>query len=87
MMTSVHPTEREKNQRVNIGGCYMEQKSSSHLFTLRVWSEVAEDSEIRWRGKLYHVSSGEIRHFRGWAALVPLLLDLLRRHPADPNDL
>lgn len=61
----------------------MAQPSSSHLFTLRVWTEVDEDGEIRWRGKLRHVPSGEIRYFRGWAALIPLLLDLLRRYPND----
>ena len=63
------------------------QKQSSHLFTLRVWSEVEEDGVIRWRGKLCHVPSDDIRHFRGWAALVPLLLDVLRRQPDTTNDL
>jgi hypothetical protein len=63
------------------------QQQSSHLFTLRVWSEVEEDGVTRWRGKLCHVPSGDIRHFRGWAALVPLLLDILRHQPEAPHDL
>ena len=59
------------------------QQKSSHLFTLRVWSEVEEDGVPRWRGKLCHVSSGNVRHFRGWAALLPLLLDALRHQPTE----
>ena len=57
-----------------------EAPPTSHLFTLRVWPEVDEAGETRWRGKLRHIASGEIRHFRGWAALIPLILDMLRRY-------
>lgn len=57
-----------------------EQHPESQLFTIRVWQEKVDD-QVQWRGKLRHVSSGEIRHFRGWAALIPLMLDMLRRHP------
>ena len=59
------------------------QQPDSQLFTIRVWQENVDD-QMQWRGKLRHVPSGEIRHFRGWAALIPLMLDMLRRHP-DPN--
>ena len=59
----------------------MAQQPTSHLFTLRIWSEVEKDGITRWRGKLCHVSSGDIRHFLGWSALVPLLLDILRHQP------
>jgi hypothetical protein len=59
------------------------QQPDSQLFTIRVWQEQVDD-QIQWRGKLRHVPSGEIRHFRGWAALIPLMLDMLRRH-SDPN--
>ncbi|HRQ40595.1 MAG TPA: hypothetical protein PLD25_21990 [Chloroflexota bacterium] len=55
------------------------QQPDSQLFTIRVWQEKVDD-QIQWRGKLRHVPSGEIRHFRGWAALIPLMLDMLRRH-------
>lgn len=57
-----------------------EQHPDSQLFTVRVWQEKVDD-QIHWRGKLRHVPSGEIRHFRGWAALIPLMLDMLRRRP------
>ena len=65
----------------------MEQQSSSHLFTLRIWSEAEADGVPRWRGKLCHVSSGEVRHFLGWAALVPLLLEIMRHQPDSSADL
>lgn len=54
----------------------------SQLFTVRIWQEVSADGQVEWRGKLRHVPSGEIRHFRGWAALIPLMFYLLRRHAA-----
>lgn len=52
----------------------------SQLFTVRVWPELVEDGRTEWRGKLRHIPSGEIRYFQGWAALIPLMLDMLRRH-------
>jgi hypothetical protein len=59
------------------------QPPDSQLFTIRVWQEIVDD-QIQWRGKLHHVPSGEIRYFRGWAALIPLMLDMLRRYPGSP---
>ena len=54
----------------------------SQLFTLRIWQEAETDGQTQWRGKLRHIPSGEIRYFRGSAALIPLMLDMLRRHNA-----
>jgi hypothetical protein len=59
-----------------------EHQSPSQLFTIRVWPEEETDGQPQWRGKLCHIPSGESRHFRGWAALIPLMLDLLRRPPS-----
>ena len=59
-----------------------EKHLDSQLFTLRVWQETEADGQIQWRGKLRHIPSGEIRYFRGWAALIPLMLDMLRRYNA-----
>lgn len=58
--------------------------ASSHLFTLRIWEEKDEDGTTRWRGKIHHISSEEVHYFIGWAGLVPLLLDILRRHSKSP---
>jgi hypothetical protein len=50
---------------------------SSHLFTVRVWQEEVRNGQIEWRGKVQLVTSGEVRYFREWAALIPLLLAML----------
>jgi hypothetical protein len=64
-----------------------DEHQQSQLFTLRIWLEADADDQIQWRGKLRHVPSGEIRHFRGWAALIPLMLDMLHRYAIpDPGD-
>jgi len=57
-----------------------DEQVDSQLFTIRVWLEMDADNQRQWRGKLRHVPSGEIRHFRGWAALIPLILDMLNRY-------
>lgn len=57
-----------------------EHKINSHLFTVRVWEEAAEDGRPEWRGKLRHIPSDETRYFRGWAALIPIMLEMLRRY-------
>jgi hypothetical protein len=49
----------------------------SHLFTVRVWEEQIGADQTEWRGKVQLLSSGEVRYFRDWAALVPLLLEML----------
>lgn len=59
-----------------------EHYSYSQLFTIRVWLEQDADGLTQWRGKLCHIPSGESRHFRGWAALIPLILSLLRSYPS-----
>lgn len=63
-----------------------EQNIDSHLFTIRVWLEDETDGQTQCRGKLCHVPSGEIRHFRGWDSLLPLMLDILRRYPNPQPD-
>ena len=49
----------------------------SHLFTVRVWEEEIGADQTEWRGKVQLVTSGEVRYFREWDALVPLLLTML----------
>jgi hypothetical protein len=36
-----------------------------------------------WRGKVQLLSSGEVRYFREWAALAPLLLAMLSESEPD----
>ena len=53
------------------------QKLHSHLFTVRVWEEEVGNGETEWRGKVQLVTGGDVRYFRGWAALAPLLITML----------
>jgi hypothetical protein len=48
-----------------------------HLFTVRVWEEEIGIDQTEWRGKVQLLTTGEVRYFREWAALVPLLLSIL----------
>ena len=49
----------------------------SFLFTVRLWAEDVSQAQPEWRGQLCLVSSGEIRYFRDWQAMVALLRSLL----------
>ena len=53
------------------------QHSRSHLFTIRVWEEEIGTSQSEWRGRVQLLTSGEVRYFREWMALVPLLRTML----------
>jgi hypothetical protein len=50
----------------------------SHLFTLRLWTEELEEGQSEWRGRVHYVTTDEVRYFRDWAGLIPLLLAMLR---------
>src|SRR5437588_12308299 len=47
-----------------------QQQYDSQLFTVRVWLEELANGQTEWRGKVQHVTSGEVRYFRDWATLV-----------------
>ena len=59
----------------------------SHLFTVRVWQEEIGAGQTEWRGKVQLLTTGEVRYFREWAALVPLLLTLLSESQSDVEQL
>jgi hypothetical protein len=60
------------------------QRPRSHLFTVRVWEEQVGNGQTEWRGKVQLVTSGEVRYFRQWAALVPLLVTMLSESQQGP---
>lgn len=61
-------------------------KARSHLFTVRVWEEEVGPDATEWRGKVQLVNSGEMRYFREWTALVPLLQTMLAQvEPVEPD--
>ena len=64
--------ERERSQR------------SSDLFTVRLWQEELGNGQTEVRGKVQHVSSGEVRYFRDWPTLIAFLLALLSA-PRSPS--
>lgn len=49
----------------------------AQLFTLRLWREELDKGYSEWRGKVQHVTSGEVRYFRDWPALVACLQEML----------
>jgi hypothetical protein len=53
------------------------QRPHAHLFTVRVWKEEVGTDRTEWRGKVQLLTSGDVRYFREWADLVPLLLTML----------
>ena len=54
-----------------------DQHPRSHLFTVRVWQEEVGQDLREWRGKVQLITDGNVRYFRGWEELVPLLLSML----------
>ncbi len=59
------------------------QPPRSHLFTVRLWLEELGNGESEWRGKVQHVTSGEVRYFRDWTMLIAFLQMLLPVPEAD----
>ena len=55
----------------------------SHLFTVRVWQEDLGEGQTEWRGQVRLVISGDVRYFREWSALVPLLATMLAEAAVD----
>jgi hypothetical protein len=41
----------------------------SHLFTIRLWTEVLGEGQVEWRGRVQYVLSGERRFFHDWSTL------------------
>jgi hypothetical protein len=51
--------------------------SRSHLFMVRLWPEDVGAGQTEWRGRLQHVTSGEVAHFRDGSSLLRILRDML----------
>jgi hypothetical protein len=45
----------------------------SHLFTIRLWTEVLGEGQVERRGRVLYVLGGERRFFRDWSTLVDYL--------------
>jgi len=55
----------------------------SHLFTIRVWEEEIGSNQNEWRGKIHLFTTGDVRYFREWTALTPLLITMLSESQTD----
>lgn len=55
----------------------LDRRLRSHLFTVRAWKEEIATNQSEWRGKIQLMTSGDVRYFREWAGLAPLLLSML----------
>jgi hypothetical protein len=64
---------------------HTDQDKQEHLFTLRLWRETVEEGQSEWRGRLYHAATGEVRHFRAWSSLIPLLLAMMQDASQKPR--
>jgi len=56
----------------------------SHLFTLRLWLEDLGGGQTDWRGRVQHVTSGEVRYVRDWQALAAFVEALLYGREPEP---
>lgn len=61
------------------------RRPRSHLFTVRVWQEEVRKGQTEWRGKVQLFTSGDVRYFREWTALAPLLLTMLSESEFEPD--
>ena len=57
----------------------------SYLFTVRVWQEEIGGDQREWRGQVQLLTSGEVRYFREWSGLAPLLLTMLAQEETRPD--
>jgi hypothetical protein len=48
-----------------------------------VWPEEVDDGQIEWRGKVQHVTSGDVLYFRDWEAMMAFLLGILDSSRSD----
>ncbi len=53
------------------------KRTSSHLFTVRIWREWVDQNRQEWRGQVEQVLSGKNRYFRQWSALISFLEEAL----------
>ncbi len=51
---------------------------NTQLFMLRLWQEDLGGGQTDFRGKVQHVSSGEVRYFRDWRTLEAFMEAILQ---------
>lgn len=56
---------------------------NAYLFTVRWWLEQMGNGAAEWRGKVVHVTSGDVRYFRDWQMLLAFLSSQLQDERSD----
>ncbi len=60
-------------------GTRMDNRTSSCLFTLRLWHEQLGEGQVEWRGKVQYTDNGETLYFRQWGMLLEFLQGTLEQ--------
>ena len=55
----------------------------SYLFTLRLWEERVDRDERKFRFKVQHVPSGEVRYFRDWSDVLAFVTSIVQEEGGD----
>jgi len=50
----------------------------AQTFTLRIWVTDQKDATLKWRGRIQHVQSGEVRYCRNWDTFTAYVEEVLR---------
>lgn len=61
-------------------------RPSSHLFTVRLWTESLGGGQREIRCKVQHVLSSETRYFHEWSALLDFLTAKVRQLEEENED-
>lgn len=43
------------------------------IFTLKVWKESLDSTNAEWRGKISHLTTGEVIYFRNWSKMMEFI--------------
>jgi hypothetical protein len=61
-------------------------KRQQHLFIVRMWQELGEETCSEWRGSVKHVPSGQQLYFTSLADLDDFIAWRLKGTPVAPDD-
>jgi hypothetical protein len=77
-VTNRKVTEQKTSSK---GGGQKAMEDKEELFTMRLWKESLDQTQMEWRGKIQHVGSGQIAYFRDWSKMVDFISAALPNLP------
>ena len=57
--------------------------TQSQMFTLRIWVINREGVNIKWRGRIQHIQSGEVQYCQNWDTFIAYVEKML----CSPSDI